>query len=97
MAFSHPVDAATAGDVKSYAMQCWTYKYHSGYGDPPRELQPLTIRKATVARDGRSVDLEIDGLKPYYVHELRLNGVRNVEGQAHLHPEAYYTLNLIPK
>jgi hypothetical protein len=97
LTFTQPVDAAAAGDVKSYAMRCWTYKYHSGYGDPPRELQPLAIGKATVADDGLSVELEIDGLKPYYVHELRLNGVRNLEGRSLLHPEAYYTLNRIPK
>jgi hypothetical protein len=97
LTFTQPVDPAAAGDVKSYAMRCWTYKYHSGYGDPPRELQSLAIRKATVAKDGLSVELEIDGLKPYYVHELRLNGVRNSDGQALLHPEAYYTLNRIPK
>ena len=97
LTFTQPVDPASAGDVKSYAMRCWTYKYHSGYGDPPRELQSLAIRKATVAKDGLSVELEIDGLKPYYVHELRLNGVRNSDGQSLLHPEAYYTLNRIPK
>jgi hypothetical protein len=97
LTFTQPVDPVTAGDVNSYSMRCWTYKYHSGYGDPPRELQPLEIRKATVARDGLSVELEIDSLKPYYVHELRLNGVRNREGEALLHREAYYTLNRIPK
>ena len=50
-----------------------------------------------MADNGLSVSLEIDGLKPYYVHELRLAGVRNRDGQPLLHPEAYYTLNRIPK
>jgi hypothetical protein len=97
LTFTEPVDAATAADVKSYAMQCWTYRYHAGYGDPPRELQPLTVRKATPAADGLSVELEVEGLKPYFVHELKLPGVRNRDGQPLLHPEAYYTLNRIPK
>jgi len=97
LTFTQPADPAAAGDVKSYSMRCWTYKYHSGYGDPPRELQTLVIRKTIVAKDGLSVELEIDGLKPSYVHELRVNGVRNTEGQSLLHPEAYYTLNRIPK
>src|SRR5262249_40561168 len=97
LSFTQPVDAATAGDVSSYAMRCWTYRYHSGYGDPPRELQSLTVRKATAAKDGLSVDLEIDGMKPYYVHELLLKGVRNLDGQSLRHPEAFYTLNRIPK
>ncbi len=93
LTFTQPVDPATAGEAKSYAVQCWTYRYHSGYGDPPRDLQTLKVRKATVADDGLAVTLEIEGLKPYYVHELRLGGVRNRHGQPLLHPEAYYTLN----
>jgi hypothetical protein len=94
--FTQPVDPATAGDVKSYLLRCWTYRYHSGYGDAPREERDLKIVRARVAADGRSVDLEAEGLAPYFVHELRLNGVRNREGEALLHPEAYYTLNRIP-
>jgi hypothetical protein len=35
-------------------------------------------------------------LRPFYVHELTVAGVRNAAGQKLLHPEAYYTLNRIP-
>jgi hypothetical protein len=94
--FTRPVDRATAQDVKSYAMKCWTYKYHRGYGDPPRNTRDLTIEKARVSADGRAVDLEIKGLAPYHVHELRFDGVRDCDGQPLLHPIGYYTLNLIP-
>jgi hypothetical protein len=57
----------------------------------------LAIKSADVTEDGRSVTLKVDGLAPYHVHELRLSGVRNRDGVALLHPEAYYTLNRIPK
>src|SRR5581483_10838470 len=30
--FTEPADPATAGDVKSYDMQAWTYRYHADYG-----------------------------------------------------------------
>lgn len=95
--FTEPVDAATAADLKSYAMRIWTYRYHSGYGDPPREEQDLAIKQAKVSEDGKSVALEIDGMKPYYVHWLKLPGVRNRDGLPLLHSDAYYTLNRMPK
>jgi hypothetical protein len=97
VSFTQPVDPATAGDVKSYAMQCWTYRYHADYGDKPREQHPLTIKSAKVADDGLSATIEVEGLSPYYVHELRLPGVRSRDGSALLHPIGYYTLNRIPK
>jgi hypothetical protein len=97
LTFTEPVDVEIAKNIKSYAMKCWTYKYHSAYGDPPREEHSLNITSATVGEDGRSVRLQIEGLAPYYVHELKLNGIRNRAGQPLLHAEAYYTLDRIPK
>lgn len=97
LTFTKPVDPETAGKVASYSMRSWTYRYHSNYGDKPQDTQDVAIQSATVGEDGKSVYLKIDGLKPYYVHELRLNGVRDQEGLPVLHPEAYYTLNRIPE
>ncbi len=97
LTFTHPVDPKTAGDVTSYSMKCWTYNYYSNYGDNPQDPHDLKIASAKVGGDGRSVRLIIEGLAPYYIHELRLNGVRSQDGLPVLHPEAYYTLNAIPK
>jgi hypothetical protein len=97
LTFTQPVEPASAADVKSYAMGSWTYRYHSGYGDPPREFQNLTIKQAKVSEDGKNVTLDVDGLRPYYIHGLKLPGVRNQDGLPLLHTEAYYTLNRIPK
>lgn len=97
LTFTQPVDPATAGDVKSYSMQAWTYRYHSGYGDKQQDLHKPTIKSAKVGSDGRSVTLTVDGLRPFYVHQVNLPGVRTREGQPLLHPVGYYTLNRIPK
>jgi hypothetical protein len=97
LTFTEPVAPGSAADVKSYSMKSWMYFYYSNYGDKLHDEQDLTIKSATVAPDGKSVRLVVDGLKPYYVHALRLDGVRNKQGVPLLHPEAYYTLNHIPK
>ncbi len=97
LTFTAPVDSKTAGDVASYSMKCWTYNYYSNYGDKPQDAHALKVTTATVADDGKSVTLVVDKLAAYYIHELRLNGVRSRDGLPVLHPEAYYTLNRIPK
>lgn len=97
LTFTLPVDPKTAGDPKSYNMKSWTYNYHSGYGDKPREEQELKVTSAKVGKDNKSVYLKIDGLRPYFLHELNLPGVKSAEGLPVLHPQAVYTLNKIPK
>jgi hypothetical protein len=39
----------------------------------------------------------VDGLRELYVHELRAEGVKSAVGAKLDHPDAYYTLNRIPK
>jgi hypothetical protein len=41
--------------------------------------------------------LVIDKLIPGHIHELHADGVRSTEGLPILHPEAWYTLNYLPK
>jgi len=97
LVFTQPVDPETAGNVESYAMRSWTYRHHSAYGDKPQNTRDLNVTSAHVSsHDLRSVTLEIEGLEPHYVHELRLPGIRNRAAQPVLHPIAYYTLNRIP-
>lgn len=95
--FTVPVDRQSAADVASYDLSSYTYLYQSSYGSDEIDRQQLTIRSAVVSDDALSVRLTVDGLRPLYVHELVAAGVRTAEGQPLLHPDAYYTLNQIPR
>lgn len=97
LTFTKPVDAKTAGDVKSYSMQTYTYIFQAKYGSPEVDHTKPTITKAVVGDDGKSVRLFVKGLKRGHVHELHANGVRSKAGLPLLHKEAYYTLNYLPK
>ena len=55
------------------------------------------VRIAQVSGDGLEVDLVCDGLRKGYVHELRLDRLRDAEDEPLLHPRAYYTLIEIPE
>ncbi|WP_299468382.1 hypothetical protein [uncultured Gimesia sp.] len=97
LVFTQPVDPQTAADPNSYKMKSYTYTYHSSYGSDEILNKDLTFENITVSEDGLNVRLKVKGLRELYVHELQAEGVKNKAGQTLLHPQAYYTLNRIPK
>ena len=96
LTFTQPIDAKTAGDLKSYSMREFTYAYREAYGgDEIDEILP-TITAAEVGADGQSVRLKISPLTKGHIHELHFEGVKNTAGHPLLHTVGYYTLNEIP-
>lgn len=94
--FTAPLDAKAAAIPGSYAMSSYTYLYHQKYGSPEIDPQPVAITGAALLPDGRSVRLRCRGLRPGYVHELQVTGVRSAGGESVANPIGYYTLNRIP-
>ncbi len=97
LVFTEPVNPKTASNLASYRMNNYTYIYSSAYGSDELEKKGNVITRAEVSDDRLSVRLTVEGLRPYYVHELHADGVSNSNGEPLLHPDAYYTLNRIPK
>lgn len=97
LTFTQKVDAKTASDTASYTMDSYTYIYQSSYGSPVVDKTNPTITSASVAADGMSVSLKIEGMVKGNVHELKMPGLRNAEDLPLLHNVAYYTLNEIPE
>ena len=96
LTFTAPVDAETATDPASYALSSYTYELHASYGSDEMDTQELEVARATLASDGLTVHLALDGLRAGDVHELHADGVRAADGRALLHADAYYTLIAIP-
>lgn len=97
LTFTQPVDPATAGDVKSYSMEAYTYLYRADYGSPEVDPAKPAITSATVGNDGKSVRIVLDKVIEGSIHELHLNGVRSKEGKPLLHSVGYYTMNQVPE
>nr|WP_164102092.1 hypothetical protein [Candidatus Laterigemmans baculatus] len=95
--FTEPVDPESASDPNSYQFSSYTYLYHANYGSDEIQREGLEITAAQVSKDLRHVRLTVPGRRELYVHELVASGVRNSQGTPLLHPEAYYTLNKIPR
>ncbi|MCA9212319.1 MAG: hypothetical protein KDB27_04580 [Planctomycetales bacterium] len=98
LSFTQPVDKESASQLDSYNLTTYTYIYQASYGSPEVDHTTPTIKSATVADDGKSVRLVVDGLKIGHVHELHAAGIRpEGSGQQLLHSVGYYTLNYVPK
>lgn len=94
--FTQAVDVASVKKAASYALRSYIYKYQHQYGSPIIELKNLKISAVEVSADKRKVRLVIEGLRQYFIHEFKLEGIRNEAGEPLLHETAYYTLNQIP-
>lgn len=96
--FTRPADRKYAEDLASYNVESYIYKYHSVYGSPPVNGKKLEVKGVKVSPDGLRARIVVDGLRPYYVHTITLDGLRDAETHFSLvHPTAYYTLNAIPE
>ncbi len=88
--FAEPLDRSVAGRATSHFAQVWNYRYSPGYGSPelsPRHPgqaghDPLTITRAHLLEDGRSLFLEIPDLQP--VNQLHLHMRTNEETRIEL-------------
>ncbi len=91
-----PVNKQTANDFKNYQIKSFIYKYHPVYGSPPQDEKNLSVKGLKVSEDGLTIRLLVDGLREHYIHEIKLDGLKDAENKLLLHNTAFYTLNNIP-
>ncbi|MBM3400770.1 MAG: hypothetical protein FJY21_00400 [Bacteroidetes bacterium] len=95
--FTQPVDPKSAEDLASYSVESYIYKYQPVYGSPPVNTQTLNIKGVKLSADGLKARIVVDNLRRYYIHTLKLDGIRERDNYYSLvHPIAYYTLNNLP-
>ena len=94
--FTKPINKATAIDFKNYQIRSFIYKYQPVYGSPTVDEKILTVRGLKVSADGLKVRLLVEGLREHYIHELKAEGLKDIDDKMLLHNTAFYTLNNIP-
>lgn len=98
LTFTKPLDLEKSKLVpESFPMSSYTYLYHSKYGSEEMDTNGVKIAKVEVSEDGRKVHLVCEGLREGYVHELSVKNLFSKDQEKLGHPEAYYTLNRIPR
>jgi len=79
--FTDAIDATSAADPKNYEVKVWGLKRTQGYGSKHIDEKPLTVTKATVSADGKTVRLEIPDLAPTWGMEIKYR-VKGTDGRA---------------
>ncbi|MBX3238646.1 MAG: hypothetical protein KIT80_07680 [Chitinophagaceae bacterium] len=93
--FTTPVDIIRA-KAANYTVTSFTYKYGHKYGSPVINDAEREIKAMNISPDGKSIRLVLDSIKPGYIHEIKLEGVRSNDNFLLMHNVGYYTLNQIP-
>ncbi|MZE79702.1 family 16 glycoside hydrolase [Streptomyces xinghaiensis] len=96
--YTQPLSQATAEELASrYEAGQWHYTPTADYGGPKIAEERLAVRSATLADDGRTVRLRLDGLKPDRVVHIRSpRPFASASGETLWSTEAWYTLNALP-
>ncbi|MFE9169827.1 family 16 glycoside hydrolase [Streptomyces kebangsaanensis] len=98
LTYTQPVSAATAEQLAAhYRAEQWRYTPTADYGGRKIAEEPLPVRSATLSKDGRTVKLRLDGLKPgRVVHVRSPRPFTSASGEPLWSTEAWYTLNRMP-
>jgi hypothetical protein len=79
--FSGRLDRKSAGDPKHYSARTWSLKRTVDYGSDHIDEKPAQITGAKVSDDGRTVFLEIPGIRPSWCMEITY-AIRGEAGEA---------------
>ncbi|MCH2101637.1 MAG: hypothetical protein MK209_06915 [Planctomycetes bacterium] len=90
--FTETIDPDTLDNVE-LKMSSYTYELHAAYGSKEFETENLNVGPLqSLPLDSKAYFLPVKGLRSGYVHELHIDGVRSINGEALLHKQVYYTL-----
>ncbi|MDX1951985.1 MAG: DUF6797 domain-containing protein [Verrucomicrobiota bacterium] len=103
LTFTSKLDAASAADAANYSAERWNYKYSGGYGSPEfsvsdptqRKHDKLEITKAVLSKDGKSVFLEIQDMKPS--DQLKIKYAIDAASSEMISQEIYATVHKLAR
>ena len=93
--FTKPVDSESFAEA-ILNVRSWTYNHWSTYGSGLIDEADHEIISATLAPDAMSAHLVVGNLRPGYVHEIDIEDIASVSGEALLHRTGWYTLLAVP-
>lgn len=92
--FSDELDPASLSTI---AVESNTYKYFKQYGSPKVDLQAMPVVKTESLEKGRTVRIDLGGLKEGYLHAIDLTGIRSKNGSKLMGGKIWYQVLKAPK
>lgn len=80
LAFSDPLDRATAEDVSNFKVTTWELKRSHNYGSKRYDVRELTINSVFVEKDGKGLLIELPEIQPTWVMEIQYD-LRSADGK----------------
>jgi hypothetical protein len=103
--FSDPLDKSVAGDLESYTVRQWNYRWTSGYGSPHVKVtdskvqlkkgmeDEVEVQSASVSNDMKTVTLKIKDLRPVMQMKIQYN-LKAADG-AKVNSTIWNTINVL--
>ena len=89
--FTQPLDKAAAEDAEGYAIKGQQIQWTHRYGSRETKVKGLEVTSAKLLPDGKSVFVEVKGLKPIHQVQLRLD-IKADDGQR-IKDTIYHTIH----
>lgn len=96
VSFTRSVAPDAFKKLDTVSVKMWNYEPTPEYGGDKKNRETLSVRKAVLAPDRKSVRLYIPGLKADRVVHLNMD-LKSTTGEPLWSTETWYTLNRIPK
>ncbi len=71
LTFSEKLNARVANDPRRYNLKVWSLRRSSRYGSRHYDERPLTVSNVELSQDGRTLELNVEDLKPTWCMEIR--------------------------
>lgn len=102
LTFTQPLDRATASDAQNVSGKRWNYERAEHYGSPEFSVEDpkkkghdaLNITGTRLSPDGKTLTVEIAGLKPVMQQTIKFN-LKAADGTA-IAQEIMHTIHLVP-
>jgi hypothetical protein len=102
LTFTQPLDTASAADTQNFSGKRWNYKRTQNYGSPEMSVEdptkkgrdPITITGTRLSKDGKTLTIEINDLKPVMQQSLRFN-LKAADGTP-ISQEIQHTIHTVP-
>ena len=103
LTFTTTLEKTAAEDLQNYTGERWNYKRTSNYGSPEFSVadpekkghDKLDLKSAKLSADGKTVTLEIAGLKPVMQQSIGFKNLKTASGTS-LTAQVMHTINAIP-
>lgn len=78
-----------------YSAKRWWYEPTAEYGGKKKDEAKCAVKSVKLSGDGKRVFVAVEGLQPFHVIHVRLDGVKSEAGRPLWTTEFWYTLNAL--